>query len=332
MDAFKKYNFETNEKWNSYIRSIELPGRNVDEAMLRVKARWYKKNIDPNLDLSQVLPAAGPQSHNQGSNAGTASRSASAGTGSGYSPRPSAPPPPPPPPRYGKTGSGTYGSVTAQRGLFFAHLGMLVLGIMAFMQSRTAYLYLMRLTILTMGYKIYLQHGLPTIRPMSLIMDWVQRVMLTADIQQLVTAVFFSALPPLPVVPVPLMVLAAYHVDAYCAAHCTGHPLWQKYGNRLHTFLLRKQADALMLNAYCEVLTAALMLALLFTNARSLLTLFFYAQILKLKLHVPDSAPQHRRVWRRINEVTLPYRSHVPFLERFIQLAVRWFMTVPGAH
>ncbi|GLI67929.1 hypothetical protein VaNZ11_012256 [Volvox africanus] len=332
MDAFKKYKFDTDEKWNSYIRTVELPGRNAEEAMLRVKARWYKKNVDPALDLSQVLPAIGSQSHPQGGAPSTASRSASTGTGNGYSPVPSAPTPPPPPPRYGKTGSGTYGSVAAQRGLFFAHLGILTLGIMAFLQSRTAYLYLMRLIMLTMSYKIYLQHGLPTIRPMSMIMDWVQRVMLTADIQQLVTAVFFSALPPLPVVPVPLMVLAAYHVDAYCAAHYTDHPLWQKYGNRLHKYLLQKQVDALMLNAYCEVLTAALMLPLLFTSARSLLTMLFYAQILKLKLHVPDSAPQHRRVWRRINEFTLPYRSHVPFLERIIQLAVRWFMTVPGAH
>ncbi|GLC36815.1 hypothetical protein PLESTB_000780100 [Pleodorina starrii] len=338
MDAFNKYDFDNDEKYKAYLKTIELPSGDNEQARMRVKGRYYKKNVDPEFDLSLLTSTNMPKSGAARTFASHTSSGAAAGAsaGSGYTPRP--PPPsqaPPPPPRYGAAGSGTYGSVTAQRRLFFMHIGMLLLGVLAVVPflpySRTAYVYLMRLSIMTLGYKIYLQHGLPTFRPLSMIMVWVQRVMPTSDFLQLITAFSFSAQPPLMLVAAPLLVLAAYHAAAYCAAHFAGQPLWQRFGSRVHAVMLRKQADALMLNACCEVGTAGVLLLQLLTPARSLLTLMFYAQILKLKLHVPDSAPQHRQVWRKIDEVTLPYRVRAPALERFIQMAVRWFMSVPGA-
>ncbi|EFJ48406.1 hypothetical protein VOLCADRAFT_91054 [Volvox carteri f. nagariensis] len=349
MDAFKQYDFHNDENWKAYIRSVELPARDAEEAMLRVKARWYKKNIDPNFDLNQVSSGAKAQPQPQsarafGSGGATsgAPAAANSGTGSGttsrgnteYTPR-APPPPPPPPPRYGAASSGTYGGVSAQQRLFLMHVGMLLLGVFVVVPflpySRLGYVYLMRLSILALGYKIYLQHGLPSFRPVSMMTAWFQRVMPTSDFLQLITALSFSAQPPMVLVAVPLLVLAAYHAAAYCAAHFSNHALWQRYGSRLHVAMLRKQADALLLNAFCEIGTAALLVLQLLTPARSLLTLVFYGQILKLKLHVPDSAPQHRQVWRKINDLTLPYRRQVPALERFIQMAIRWFASVPGA-
>lgn len=96
-----------------------------------------------------------------------------AGTGGGSSSYRSSYQPPPyqaPPPRYG-TGSGTYGSPRAQQQLFFLHAAMVLLGLFSVVPflpySRTAYVFLLRCTILASGYKLYLQFGLPSFRPLS---------------------------------------------------------------------------------------------------------------------------------------------------------------------
>jgi hypothetical protein len=238
MDSFNRFNFDNDENWKNYLRTIELPSGNTPDAMLRVKARWFKKNIDPDFDTSLVpqasktsqgecllpggslrLPRAAdrvnpapwrnpgdadeartrrqdlslnpllwssiypcPGARPFGGSSSTtadagarngASYGADAGSGGSYSTRAAPPPPPPPPPRYGSASSGTYGGASAQRRLFFMHLGMVLSGIYFITPllpySRTAYVYLMRLSIATLGYRIYLQHGLPSFRPFSML-------------------------------------------------------------------------------------------------------------------------------------------------------------------
>lgn len=67
MEAFRRYDFENNENWKAYLRSVELPlARELDEATLRVKARWYKKNVDPDFDPNFVSRAGGGQPPSQG--------------------------------------------------------------------------------------------------------------------------------------------------------------------------------------------------------------------------------------------------------------------------
>ncbi|GFR52980.1 hypothetical protein Agub_g15669, partial [Astrephomene gubernaculifera] len=101
-------------------------------------------------------------------------------------------------------------------------------------------------------------------------------------------------------------------------------------GSRLHALMLRRQHDALLLNAFCEIATGLLLLLRLLTPARSPMVLLMFVQILKLKLHMPDTAAHHRQVWRIIDEKTLSYRRAVPAIERLIQWAANWFMSIPG--
>lgn len=65
------------------------------------------------------------------------------------------------------------GSPEARRLLAF-HLAYMVLGLVAALPigswSARAYVMALRITITGMAYKIYLMHGLPSIRPMSAIM------------------------------------------------------------------------------------------------------------------------------------------------------------------
>lgn len=63
----------------------------------------------------------------------------------------------------------------------------------------------------------------------------------TTDFMTALVALTFAAQPPMMLVAVPPTVLAAYHAAAYCAAHFSGHPLWQRHGARLHALMLAKQ-------------------------------------------------------------------------------------------
>lgn len=58
----------------------------------------------------------------------------------------------------------------------------------------------------------------------------------------------------------------------------------------------RLQASRCLLRLPPQVATGLLLVLQLLTPLRSLLTTVFYAQILKLKLHLPDSAVLHRQV------------------------------------
>ncbi|PNW86880.1 hypothetical protein CHLRE_02g099650v5 [Chlamydomonas reinhardtii] len=344
MEAFKQFDFDANEQWKGYLRSVELT--NDSPGMLtKLKARWYKKNVDSTFELPAAGAGAASASSKFSSGPAPAASASSTPkpptsgtTGSGSGTYASSNYAAPPPPRYGGTGGGggTYGGPTAQRRLFMMHLALLVLGVWSVVPllpgGRRAYVFLLRCSIMAQGYKIYLQHGLPSFRPWSMAMAWVQRVIPTADFLQLLVAFSFSAAPPMVLVAAPILVLAAYHAAAYVAAHHSGHPLWQRYGARLHAVMLRRQSDAVLLNAACEVATAFMLVMHLLTPARSFLTLIFYVQVLKLKLHVPDTAVQHRKVWSMIDDYTRPYRARLPpMVETAIQAGARWMTAVPGA-
>jgi hypothetical protein len=45
LKAFKAFSFDKDSRWEAYLQNIELPGTNADAALLRVKAKWYKKNV-----------------------------------------------------------------------------------------------------------------------------------------------------------------------------------------------------------------------------------------------------------------------------------------------
>ncbi len=69
----------------------------------------------------------------------------------------------------------------------------------------------------------------------------------TTDFMTALVALTFAAQPPMMLVAVPPTVLAAYHAAAYCAAHFSGHPLWQRHGARLHALMLAKQVCGVVL-------------------------------------------------------------------------------------
>jgi len=94
-----------------------------------------------------------------------------------------------------------------------------------------------------------------------------------------ITALMFISNPPVTVLLLPYVVLAAYGVSAYCAAHFATHPLWQQKGARVHDYLIANRVKALSLNAQFEVSLGFNMLVLLFTQNRNFILTFFVVSL-----------------------------------------------------
>jgi hypothetical protein len=41
----RAFDFDSNEEWRAHLRNVELPASATDVALLKVKAKWYKKVV-----------------------------------------------------------------------------------------------------------------------------------------------------------------------------------------------------------------------------------------------------------------------------------------------
>eukprot|EP00878_Enallax_costatus_P027332 GHUV01029408.1.p2 GENE.GHUV01029408.1~~GHUV01029408.1.p2 ORF type:complete len:150 (+),score=61.53 GHUV01029408.1:456-905(+) len=71
LEAFNAYDFDSNDDWKSHLRNVELPaGSAASAALQKVKAKWYKKNVDSDFD-----PAWIASSHSSTATGGSAAYS-----------------------------------------------------------------------------------------------------------------------------------------------------------------------------------------------------------------------------------------------------------------
>lgn len=108
----REYNFDGDERWTSYLRTVEFPSGANDGLLQRAKARWYKREVDPEVDIALLIPnSGGPPPPPQPAAAPPPPRPA---------PPPTATPPPAPAPR-------TSQAVTLpDTALFLGHLLLIV--------------------------------------------------------------------------------------------------------------------------------------------------------------------------------------------------------------
>jgi hypothetical protein len=61
---YQNYDFEKDDNWLRYKRSLEIPADVSNEAEIldRLKQKWYKKHIDPNFEIDDDSPHGQPSS------------------------------------------------------------------------------------------------------------------------------------------------------------------------------------------------------------------------------------------------------------------------------
>mmetsp|Transcript_5504 Transcript_5504/g.12192 ORF Transcript_5504/g.12192 Transcript_5504/m.12192 type:complete len:345 (+) Transcript_5504:99-1133(+) len=337
LAKFGEFDWGGDGKWNAYLKNIELPGADQITALLKLKAKWYKRNVDPDFEVEwlsgqKAAPSSSgptpssatppPPAPSQTSNANTAQQPAGGSWWSRFT--------------AGTGGNSAAAQALQERTLFMLHIAMLVTAvghvgtILLPGLSYRFFRWFMMLTILAQGIKVFGKHGWPPVTRWTALQGWLQQVLPSNAFFHLVCAMVFGTGrgQPVTLAVVPPVVVALYRAFSEASKRYSSHSLWVKYGAQAHQWLLTRQRQALVTSAYTEVATGAMLIIQLFSPARNFLLAFFYWNMLKMRYQAPEPSPYHREVWRLIDQRTIGIRTQFPILERLVGYARGWFLSV----
>eukprot|EP01135_Chromosphaera_perkinsii_P006561 Nk52_evm3s545 gene=Nk52_evmTU3s545 len=305
-DPVLEYDFDSNSKWKSYLENVTVSSEMSDTVLLKLKRKWYTKNIDPEYVPTQQASSSG-QSRSTEANTSSTTANASAGGATSSSSTSSSPPP-------GYTASSSSGaapsfsnssssssSSSGQSGIanlrnyvvqqklpsiwWLAHI-FLLLNAAAYMVmpmsafSIDCYRRAFKGGLVSYAISIFQRHGQPQMSQLYL-----QRVTSDESFHFLLYCVVFLTSAPLTMVLIPVCVYSLFHFTQH-AKHIatlalpTQTSLRQKIVGYLS--LLDGQRDMLgSFAAYVEVfILPTLVIQWLFFGHTGFLTLIIYAQFL----------------------------------------------------
>lgn len=323
MDAFLSYDFDGDARWAAHLAGVEVAGDAVagdgeSRAMRLVKAKWYKRVVDPSFDVDAVR-RGGP------------SRAQPAATKpAAPPPRPARPSPTPPPPPTGGRSGGPPDPPPIAAALFGLHCTLVLLAAVSLLPvpslGRRAYVWALQLAIGLHGRNAWRAVGTPSLRPFpSALADFGRRLATCTDAHYVALALAFMPGRPVVGVLVPMACLATYNASAYANQRFGAHPLWQRYGVRAHRWLADRQQQALMFNAVSEISLGFLTMVALLSPGRSFSQLYVTWSVLRQRYRCPDASWYHRTVWQLIDEKAAPFYSRVGLLAAAIARARAWF-------
>lgn len=138
--------------------------------------------------------------------------------------------------------------------------------------------------------------GWPAAWRKDAIFTWAQRVLATSDAHYFILAVAAYANPPVTILLVPYVILAAYGLAYFLSENYYSHPLWQKHGAQVYQKMLVQQQKALLINAQSEVMLGFQLIVGLLLPGRSPMLLMAVWQVLRLRYWSVDAAVHHRQV------------------------------------
>ncbi|KAJ9529612.1 hypothetical protein QJQ45_014370 [Haematococcus lacustris] len=200
----------------------------------------------------------------------------------------------------------------------------------------------MQLTVLGQGYKLYLEHGLPQLRPFSWprLQEGLARVVPSDTFHYLVLAAAFLAHMPLSLALAPMVLLSGLELVRFGQEAGRGKAWWSRL-QPLASMVLGKKRELQLASAYSEIATGVLLLLSLLgcggdsglagsarRPARNIMLTFAYWNLLKMRYHVSESAAIHRTVWHSLAARTAGVRERVPVLQKALGWVSRWFLSV----
>ncbi|KAL4437116.1 hypothetical protein ABPG75_004255 [Micractinium tetrahymenae] len=345
LAAFRAFDWEGDEAWRAYRANIEIPpGKEALE--VKVKAKWYKREVDPDFDVDWVAPppaaatagaaasaaagaarcAAEGVARAAQAAAGAARSAAAAATGQGSS--------------SGAAGGAApaRASPTGELVLLGAHVAMVLTALLSLQPlSRylawQAYFMFCRTALVASGYKLYLCCGLPALRPFpAAAAPWMQGVAQSTEFYHFLVATLLLQVPQLWVGMVPLALAAAPPAMATLGVRFGGHPLWARYGRPAKELLNRSQPAIQQASANMEIAMGFQFILVVFSQGiRGGMLAYVYWQNLRMRYWAPQSRPYHVQVWAALGAKAQPLLAMVPALQRYLDYAVRWFQA-PGQH
>lgn len=331
VQAFRLFDFDKSEEYKAYMRNIELPPG--DNALLKAKAKFYKRTQDPDFEIDWLPGLAASQ-------AAPTPAAAPAAAPAAQQPRQAAP---------AAAGGGGGAAAAAGRSAAWQqgrqlNLALLQVMVVAFSflylqplhrgWSSWAYSKLMLVLVFSQALKVNTAHGWPAAWNLAAVKQWLMRVVPTSDAQYflLAFAAAGNSTKPITAVLPPFLVMAAYTLAHFLSNTVGSHPLWQRHGVHLYRQMQAKQQVALAFTAQSEIMLGFLLLLGLPFPSRAPVFAYMVANFLRMRYWSADGALYHRQAWASLGNMTAHFRHQFPILQRVVDFGVRFFhQGQPGA-
>lgn len=303
--------------------------------LVKFQAKWYKKEIDPDFDVSLVAPAPFAAASQAASAAANAARSAAAGAASAARAAADAAASA----TRRTTGTGTGSATPASRAgaygdlvLLVAHVLMLASTVVGMQPLNKflawqAYTLFCRTALVASGYKVFLRFGLPALRPFpAAAAPWLQQVSQSTEFFHFLLVTIMMQQRALWMGMIPVTLAAARPTLTALGARFGGHPLWARYGRTALAAVEQGEPAMKNFGANIEIaLGFQAVFAALSSGMRGMMMTYVLWNSLRMRYWSPESRPYHMQAWAAMHARVQPLLRMVPSLQRFLDYPIRWF-------
>lgn len=289
--------------------------------MDRLKAKFYKRHVDPDFELTN-------RSHSKSSKSATEPTHAKVQEPNrSQPPRPTTMTPPQP-----KTTPSTTKSfkdyLLAFATSIFIIFTLLTLQPLNRYLSFTAFQIAVRLSLAINTARLISKHHYPS--SLSAIQPWLLRVSPTTELFYILLSGIITTNHSLWAGLLPMAIISLYHLSTFLTTtpFISSSLLWKKLGQPMHTQLIGNQPDAMQLCALLEISIGfqAIVSALLGgSGIRGMMQCYVLWGQLRSRYWSHESRVQHVAAWAVIAQKTAPYTSRIWVVQNLIDWGSRWF-------
>ena len=323
----RKFDFDNNAKWREYLNSLTFPPDLNLKYKTKYQLKWYKREIEPDIDVDEVLAALSPSTEK-----GTPAPSAPTSTSS---PKPTSNAAPSssssssaPPPSNFQSRPGAIDLALLAAHIFFFTFCLMAVQPFNQLLAMKGMAHCNKLSLPIHAVRLFRKVGAPS--GTGGISTWFKRVSSTTE-SFYIFLISMAASNPSAVIPavLPVAVLSLYHIFATLNLLFGNgkSAVWDTIGaSKVHRYLTMHQYDALQAMAILEI---GAFFPVLFSSVRKgplgLFAAYAFAAQLRMRYWSPESRAYHVNGWRRLKETVHPVLSKVGFAQRIVERGEKFF-------
>jgi len=287
MSTFNSFDWDNNEEWKRYLDNILIPpGTDRVNALLKLKHKYYKRNIDPNHEIPEIITSTSSpqqqssptQTSSNTSNSSTTQRTTTSSTTTNTSRTSSQPVPPrtTTPPQPQRNAVPESGFFKILKNAWLISTGLVVIFGLAFLLSSNPQYYYRSFLAAFISYLIPLFHSF---EGRSMNREMFNEVIKNENAQYLISCVMFYFLSgPMIIFLIPVFIFSFYHVLKY-----VNGAIRQPMIHKVCTFFSGKQTEAINMATTMEITNFILIVFGIFTGTSSIFLILAYYRLLKIR-------------------------------------------------
>jgi hypothetical protein len=319
----RKFDFDSNDKWKEYLNALTFPPGRKD-LVLKYQAKWYKREIEPEFDISEVVPTSAPTVEKAAHDPNCTHSCCHNDTAPKATPSSSSAPSPPPP-SFAPQTRPSFLDIALLAGHMYLFACCLmaiqpfnpILAIKGMAQCN-------KISLPVHLARLYRKVGNPSTTG---IVRWFKSVSRTTESFHIFLISMASSNPSAWPGVLAVAILTAFHISAALNLIFGKSALWTKSGaGKVHRYLAVHQQEALQAIAVLEIGTFfAVALSSLRKGPMGLFSVFAFAAQLRMRFWSPESRVYHVNGWKRLGDTAEPVLSKVAFARTLVERGQKFF-------